>query len=445
MQQVVKIQSVEAFNRPQFRVFQHKQLGNITPVRYLPEKLQFDMHVVGTVFPFRVNEFVINELINWKNVPDDPIFQLTFPQRGMLDDISYEKMEALIKTNPTSEQIYQLAQKIRESLNPHPAGQMEKNVPKMQGEVVEGMQHKYRETVLFFPAQGQYCHSYCSFCFRWAQFVGKNTRFKNNDAYKLHEYLKSHTELTDLLITGGDPMVMRTVKLKGYLEALTKPEFNHISTIRFGTKSLTFWPYRFVTDVDAEELLALISHLVNAGKHVSFMAHINHINELKPDVTREAIKRIRRTGAMIRTQSPLLNHINTDANMWANMWKEQIKLGLIPYYMFVERDTGARRYFEVPLYKAWEIFKQAYQQVSGICRTVRGPSMSCDPGKIEITGVSEIKGERVFVLRFIQARNPDWVQKPFFAEFDDKAMWLDDLKPAFGDKEFFWQREYDAM
>ncbi|ALS98057.1 KamA family radical SAM protein [Lacimicrobium alkaliphilum] len=445
MQQVVQIQSAQSYRSPGFKAYQHRQIDKIEQLKQLPEHLRFQMKVVASVFPFRVNNFVIDELIDWDNVPDDPLFQLTFPQRGMLDDDSYARMASLLRTDPSSEQVMALAEDIRARLNPHPAGQTDHNVPQLDGERVEGMQHKYRETVLFFPAQGQYCHSYCTFCFRWAQFVGKATRFNNNDAEQLHQYLREHKEVTDLLVTGGDPMVMRTVKLQAYLEALTQPEFDHIRTIRIGTKSLTFWPFRYVTDPDAEALLDLISKLVQAGKHVSFMAHINHVQELRTDITREAIRRIRATGAQIRSQAPLLNNINNDADMWANMWKEQTQLGIVPYYMFIERDTGAKRYFEIPLYKTWEIFRQAYQQVSGVSRTVRGPSMSAGPGKVEISGVAEVKGEKVFVLRFIQARNPDWVQLPFFAEYDETATWLNDLKPAFGEQKFFWQDEYEAM
>lgn len=109
--------------------------------------------------------------------------------------------------------------------------------------------------------------------------------------------------------------------------------------------------------------------------------------------------------------------------------------------MFIERDTGARRYFEVPLVCAWEIYRDAVKQISGIARTARGPSMSADPGKVEVCGVAEIRGEKVFVLRFIQARNPDWVQRPFFARFDPDATWFDQLKPAFGETAFFFERE----
>jgi len=425
-----------------FHAFQQRQIDNIDALKQLPEALRFEIRVVASVFPFRVNQFVIDELIDWDKVPNDPIFQLTFPQKGMLDDESFQKMAALIKRKPqpTTQEIQRLASSVRARLNPHPAGQTDKNVPQLKGEQLPGMQHKYRETLLFFPSQGQYCHAYCTFCFRWAQFTSKSSRMHNHDAEQLQAYLKQHHEISDLLITGGDPMVMRTTKFEQYLLPLLTPEFDHIHTIRIGTKSLTFWPHRYVSDDDAESLLNLLKKLVDRGKHVSIMAHINHIQELRSPVTLEAVKRIRDTGAQIRTQAPLLNHINTNPNMWAAMWRKQVQLGMIPYYLFVERDTGAKRYFEIPLYKTWEIFQQAWQQVSGVCRTVRGPSMSAEPGKIEISGIAEIAGEKVFVLRFIQARNPDWVQRPFFAKYDEQATWFNDLQPAFGEERFFFER-----
>ena len=145
------------------------------------------------------------------------------------------------------------------------------------------------------------------------------------------------------------------------------------------------------------------------------MAHYNHWRELEPEVARAAIRRIRDTGATIRAQGPLLAHINDDAEVWAQLWRTQTRLGIVPYYLFVERDTGARRYFEVPLERVWRIYRDAMQRVSGLARTARGPSMSAAPGKVEVQGVTEIACEKVFVLRFIQVRNPDWVQRPFFA------------------------------
>jgi hypothetical protein len=124
--------------------------------------------------------------------------------------------------------------------------------------------------------------------------------------------------------------------------------------------------------------------------------------------------------------------------VWNTMWRTQTRMGMIPYYMFVERDTGPQDYFAVPLARAYEIYRDAYKNVSGLSRTVRGPSMSATPGKVCVDGITELSGEKVFLLHFIQCRNPELVGKPFFAKYDPDAVWLDDLKPAFADA-FPWQ------
>lgn len=433
----------EAFIEPRrFKVYTQAQLEQIPQLATLDAELVFDMKVVAQVLPFRVNEYVLEELIDWHDVPNDPLFQLVFPQRGMLEPAAHEAMAHLLRSGATPAAITQLASELRQQLNPHPADQRELNVPQLDDARLDGLQHKYRETVLFFPSQGQVCHSYCTFCFRWAQFVGDKTlRMALGEAAKLHRYLRLHPEVSDLLVTGGDPMVMKTRHLAAYLEALTRHDFAHVQTIRFGTKALTFWPQRFVTDDDADDLLRLFERLIAAGKHVAIMAHYNHWRELQTPIARRAIQRIRDTGAVIRGQAPLLRHINDDAAVWARLWREQVNLGIVPYYMFVERDTGARRYFEVPLARAWSLYRDAVKQLSGLGRTARGPSMSASPGKIEIQGVADIRGEKVFVLRFIQGRNPDWVQQPFFAKYDEQASWLNQLQPAFGESKFFFERE----
>lgn len=429
-----------------YQVFTERHWERIDQLKQLSDEQRFNMRVVANVLPFRVNSYVIEELIDWDNVPEDPVFQLVFPQPGMLSSDAFEIMADVVHSGAAKDSIARVAKEIRSELNPHPAGQQLLNVPHMDGQPLPGMQHKYRETVLFFPSQGQTCHAYCTFCFRWAQFVGdKDLRFASNEAGLLHRYLFEHPEVSDLLVTGGDPMVMKTGHLEDYLLPLIQPRFKHVQTIRIGTKSLTFWPHRYVNDKDSDDLLRLLEKLVKAGKHVALMAHFNHWREMETPVAREAIRRILDTGTVIRSQAPLLNHINNNSETWAHMWRSQVKLGIIPYYMFVERDTGARRYFEVPLARAWEVYRSATQQVSGLGRTARGPSMSAGPGKVEVQGATEIKGEKVFILRFIQGRNPDWVQRPFFAQYDEKATWLDDLKPAFGEKEFFFEPEYRAM
>ena len=434
--QASKIKSNAA---PKYRPITLQNLRDLPQASKLTSEQLFDIQVVGSVLPFRSNNYVADHMIDWDDVDNDPFFTLNFCQKEMLKPRHYNAMADLIRSDAPKKKINELANKIRMELNPHPAGQQEHNLPELNGEKLTGMQHKYRETVLFFPSSGQVCHSYCTFCFRWAQFVGdKDLKIAARESNQLQDYLRAHPEVTDVLVTGGDPMVMKTRNLRAYLEPLLSDEFAHVRTIRIGTKALTFWPQRFVSDDDAEDLLALFAEIQAAGKHLALMAHYNHWKELEPEVAREAIRRVRQTGAQIRAQGPLLAHINDDASVWARLWQTQVELGIIPYYMFVERDTGARHYFEVPLVKAWEIYRDAMQQVSGIARTARGPSMSSHPGKVEVQGVTEINGEKVIALRMIQGRNPDWVQRPFFAKYDEQATWLNHLQPAFGEERFFF-------
>ena len=417
-------------------------LGNfrtIPQIQQISEETQFEMEVVGNVLPFKTNNYVVEQLIDWDNVPNDPMYVLTFPQKGMLIPEHYDKMASTLRSGADKKEIARVANDIRLQLNPHPAGQMELNVPQLKdGTKLYGMQHKYDETCLFFPSQSQTCHAYCTFCFRWPQFVGMDEmKFAMREGEQLVQYLKEHPEISDVLFTGGDPMIMKASMFSVYTDALLDAKLPNLKTIRIGTKAVSYWPYKFLTDSDADETLKNFEKIVKSGTHLAIMAHFNHLAELSTDPIKEAIKRIRNTGAQIRTQSPILAHINDDADMWAKMWQKQVSLGCIPYYMFVVRDTGAQQYFGVPLVKAEKIFRTAFRKVSGLARTVRGPSMSATPGKVHVLGVSEINGQKVMALQLLQGRESEWVGVPFFAKYDENAIWLDDLKPAFGERFFF--------
>ena len=429
-----------------YQAYARHNLPKIPTFDRLSEEQVHAINIVSEVLPFKTNNYVVNELIDWDNYQDDPMFILNFPQKSMLSPSQFKNLSAMVKNQVSKADLAKHISELRLNLNPHPAGQMEYNVPTLQGKSLTGIQHKYRETMLFFPSQGQTCHAYCSFCFRWPQFTGINElKFAMKQPKLMVSYLKENPSITDILITGGDPMVMKAEILARYIDAILEADLPQIKNIRIGTKSLSFWPYRYLTDPDAGQLLDLFRKVSDSGIHLAFMAHFNHPRELETDAVKEAISRIRKTGAQIRSQSPLLKNINDNPEIWADMWKKQVNLGIIPYYMFVARDTGAQSYFGVELHRAHRIFSEAYQQVSGIGRTVRGPSMSAGPGKVRIVGISEVQGEKVFVLEFLQGRNPEWVGKPFFAAYDEKAMWLDDLVPAFGAREFFYEKEYKKL
>jgi KamA family protein len=419
---------------------------NIPQLKSVSSEVIEAIEIVGSVLPFKTNNYVIENLIDWSNIPDDPMFILTFPQPDMLIPEHYSKIKSVINNGADKQKIREAANEIRLQLNPHPAGQLEYNVPMIAGEKLNGMQHKYRETVLFFPSQGQTCHAYCTFCFRWTQFVGmEEMKFASKEAELLVKYVKEHKEVTDVLFTGGDPMIMKTKHLETYIRPLLDANIEHLRNIRIGSKALAYWPYRFLTDDDADDLLRLFEDVKKAGKHIAYMAHFNHPAELEGKAVEDAICKILNTGAVIRTQSPVLKHVNDNPKLWADMWKRQVKLGCVPYYMFVARNTGVQHYFSIPLVDAWNIFRKAYQSVSGICRSVRGPCMSCMPGKVQLLGVTEEKNENLMVFRMIQGRKSDWVARPFFAKYDEKAIWYTELQPAFDEEKFFFTDELNQI
>ncbi|MBN1313131.1 MAG: lysine 2,3-aminomutase [Anaerolineae bacterium] len=411
--------------------------------RLKPEQKE-TIQIVSAIFPFRTNPHVVEHLIDWDDIPNDPIFQLTFPQRGMLKEDEYDQIRQALDDDHLERQ-RKVFRRIRMGYNPHPAGQKTHNVPRLNGERIPGLQHKYAETVLYFPAQGQTCHAYCSYCFRWAQFIGdQDLRFAARSPEQLVAYLRAKPQVTDVLFTGGDPAVMKTKLMRRHIEPLLDPSLAHVQTIRIGTKALSYWPYRFVTDPDADDLLRLFEEIIASGRHLAIMAHFSHQREMEPPIVHKAIRRLRDIGVEIRMQAPLMRRINDDPDVWATMWREGVRLGMIPYYMFISRDTGPQNYFEVSLAQAWRIFRNAYSQVSGLGRTVRGPVMSAMPGKVMINGLATIRGKQVFVLQFLQGRDAKWVGRPFLARFDPAATWLTDLQAAFTE-EFPHQQQIEYV
>lgn len=421
-----------------YRAYTLNNFRDIPQLALLTEEQKFVIEVVGNVLPFKTSNYLVEELIDWNNFEKDPFFILNFPQKEMISESHFNIVANLLKRKADKMTIRKSVDRIRLELNPNPAGQ-QYNVPEMNGVRLDGIQHKYRQTMLVFPAQGQTCHAYCTFCFRWPQFALNDFKFSLKDASKMVLYLEAHPEITDILFTGGDPAVMRTSHFEHYFNAILESKASNVRSIRIGTKALTYWPYRFTTDSDAPELLQLFKKTIDRGINISIMAHLNHPRAMQPKAVKDAIANLIKIGVQIRSQSPIMKNINDKPAIWSEMWREQVNLGIIPYYMFIARDTGAQDYFAVSLNRAWKIYTEAYKNVSGLCRTVRGPSMSCEPGKIHIIGVANIHGEKVFVMKFIQARDERWVNQPFFAKYDPDAVWISDLIPAFGEDNFFFE------
>ena len=155
-----------------FKPYTRQTIGQAPQWDLLTPEQQEAVLVVSHVLPFRTNGYVLDQLIDWNKVPDDPIYRLVFPHRDMLAEHEYWQLRELLLVRPDAAAAERMIHAIRMRMNPHPAGQMTHNVPRVNDAPLKGLQHKYKETVLFFPSAGQTCHAYCTFCFRWPQFVG---------------------------------------------------------------------------------------------------------------------------------------------------------------------------------------------------------------------------------------------------------------------------------
>jgi KamA family protein len=430
---------------PSFKSYDNRRIEAVPQLSLLDPKTREGMLRAAKIFPVKANTYVLENLIDWQAAPDDPIYRLIFPHPDMLTEQADRDLAAAEAANLGPAEMAATLRGIRDRMNPHPSNQAS-NVPVLGNEKVEGVQHKYHETVLYFPKQGQTCHSYCSFCFRWAQFIETSTpKFESTDIVALRKYLQSNPQVSDLLLTGGDPMIMNARRLGALFDILTDPSLAHVTTVRIGSKSLSYWPYRFLTDPDAELLLDQFKRLADAGKHVALMAHINHWREMETEAFQAAVAGLLAAGVTIRSQAPVLRHINDDPDIWRRNWARQVELGIQPYYMFVERDTGAAHYFAVPLVRAHDIYREAISKVSGLARTARGPVMSTNAGKVQILGPITVDGRKALALTMLQGRDPDWVNRPFLARHSDTATWIDGLEPFNPVEPFPFQKASGAM
>ena len=151
-------------------------------------------------------------------------------------------------------------------------------------------------------------------------------------------YLHAHPEISDVLLTGGDPMVMSTDRLREHLEPFLAVD--SARTIRIGTRSVAYWPQRFVTDADADDVLRLFARVVASGRTLAVMGHYSHEVELAPEVARRAVSRIRDTGAIIYCQASLIAQVNDDASTWERLWRAELSAGMVPYYIFMAGTPG---------------------------------------------------------------------------------------------------------
>ena len=381
-----------------FRAYSAKHLDMLIARAGLDPADRLAVRAVATVLPFRTNDLrdrVAHRLGRRPRRPDLPARVPAGRTCCRADDIG-PIADLLGPAGPARGRSRPAAHEVRMRLNPHPAGQLALNIPALDEEPLPGLQHKYPETVLFFPQQGQTCHAYCTYCFRWAQFVDEpDLKMATDDVGPLVAYLRAHPEVTSVLITGGDPMIMGEPVLRRYIEPLLDPALEHIESIRIGTKSLAYWPQRFVTDPDADATLRLFEEVAHGGQDAGPHGALLPSAGARAADGRGGGAPDPDAGAVIRTQAPLIRTINDDDRHLGRHVADAAADGHGPVLHVRgarHRPAGLLRGAAGPGGTRSSATPTA--SVSGLCRTVRGPSMSATPGKVCVDGVAEIAGRR---------------------------------------------------
>ncbi len=348
----------------------------------LDEKLE--LGEVNDKFIFRTNEYY-HSLIDWDD-PQDPIRRISIPDVQELDE--WGQLDA------SNEEKYTVAR---------------------------GIEHKYESTALLLV--NEVCAAYCRFCFRKRLFMDDNDEVTKDISEGL-AYIREHKEINNVLLTGGDPLIMSTSKLEPIIRQLRQVE--HVKIIRIGTKIPAFNPMRIYNDPSLMEMFQKYS---TPNNRIYIMAHFNHPRELTEHAAR-GLEFLLKAGTIVVNQTPMIAGVNDNPDVLSELFNKLSFAGVPPYYVFHCRPTLGNKTYTLPIEEAYAIFEKARVRGSGLAKRARFV-MSHDTGKIEIVGLSAqniyFKYQRAAEVQntarfMVFRRNPDayW--------FDDYTELVDDYK-----------------
>jgi lysine 2,3-aminomutase len=351
----------------------------------LAPKAREKMEAVTEQFPFRANEYYLS-LIDWKD-GHDPLRRIVIPDSHEL----------------------------------HDGGSADPSCEKEHFKK-PGLQHKYGQTGTLFLTD--MCSGICRFCFR-KRPSATCERGAISDISDNIGYIREHREITNVLLTGGDPLTLETRQLEPILRELR--EIEHVNIIRIGSKMLAFDPYRILNDPD---LIYVLSRYSTPEKRIYLMAHFNHPRELT-GASIQAAELLRRAGVTVVNQTPLLNGVNNDPETLTLLFRRLSFAGISPYYVFQCQPGAGNDSFPVPVEQSYEILQKSWQACSGLAKRARF-IISHATGQVEMVGKT---AEHVF-MRYHQAVDPANIGKfmvfrtnPAARVFDDYHYHLMDFEP----------------
>ncbi len=357
-------------------------LTKLDQVQQLKRRDRTALEKVAKRYAFRCNDYYLS-LVDW-NDPDDPIRRIVVP--------SVEELDEWGKLDPSDEETFT---------------------------IMPGVEHKYASTVLLLVSN--VCESICRYCFRKRVFIKPQQEYLR-DVPAAVKYIAEHEEVSNVLLTGGDPLVLPTADLAEIVRQLR--EIEHVQIIRIGTRMPAFNPYRITEDPALREMIEQYS---SAQKRIYVMTHFVHPRELT-DVAVKAVGLLQKAGAITANQTPLIRGVNDNPEVLGDLLAKLSFIGNAPYYIFQCRPAMGNKAYTVPIEEGYEIVKQAKSRVSGLAKRVRY-TMSHATGKMEI--IAKL-GDRMYFKYHRAADDADSGRIMVFAS-NPNACWLDDYGEEIGD------------
>ncbi len=353
-----------------------KYFTQIEQLEHLSKQEKDELRKVTEQFAFRCNDYYLS-LINWSD-PDDPIRHIVIPNP--------KELKRWGRLDPSDEKAYT---------------------------ILPGLEHKYNSTALLLVSNQ--CAGLCRYCFRKRVFIEKRQDDYLQDVDSALAYIAEHNEITNVLLTGGDPLMLQTGKLENLISRLRQIE--HVQIIRIGTRVPVYNPYRIIEDAS---LLEMINTYSTDEKKLYVITHFVHPREIT-EVAIKACNLIQKAGAKMCNQTPLVRGINNNPDTLAELFARLSFVGVIPYYVFQCRPAVGNKAYTVPIEEAYEIFEQAKSKVSGLAKRARYV-MSHSTGKIEIVG----KTKEFVYFKYHRAADDADSGKFLVFRSNPKACWFDD-------------------
>jgi len=280
-----------------------------------------------------------------------------------------------------------------------------------------GVLHKYSYTALVVATE--FCAMYCRHCFR-KRMVGLPNEQTVKHFQKAAEYISEHPEITNVVVSGGDPLMLPTKVLHKMLDSLR--DIPHLNHVRIGSRAPVTYPLRFFDD----ELIALLRSF-NREKTLFVPTHFNHAREITP-ISTAAVGRIRSAGITVNNQAVLLRGVNDTVDALVNLMNGLLRIGVNPYYLYQCMPVArVRHHFQVPLKQGVDMVDRARQQFDGYAKRFKF-IIGHKIGKIEICGRL---GDKLILKQIhAPAENQKEASRMLVRKLTETGGWLDDLPEA---------------